>query len=80
MQTHTRSTFLAQSLSATVSGLLAVLTAVWPDWVEALTGLNPDGGSGYLEWVIAASFAAAAVLFGALARREWQKLSIARAM
>jgi hypothetical protein len=39
-------------------GLLAVfclvaliVTAVWPDWIEEVTGLEPDNGSGTMEWL-----------------------------
>ncbi len=37
--------YLLGALSAAVT----VLTVVWPDWIETLTGSSPDLGSGALE-------------------------------
>jgi hypothetical protein len=31
---------------------LAVLTIFWPDWIEALTGYDPDHHDGTVEWLI----------------------------
>jgi hypothetical protein len=33
-------------------GGLAVLTIFWPDWIEALTGYDPDQHDGTVEWLI----------------------------
>jgi hypothetical protein len=33
-------------------GGLAVLTIFWPDWIEALTGYDPDQHDGSVEWLI----------------------------
>jgi hypothetical protein len=33
-------------------GGLAVLTIFWPDWIEALTGYDPDQHNGTVEWLI----------------------------
>jgi len=37
---------------AVVSGILAVLTLVVHDWIEAVFGVDPDGGSGLVEAAI----------------------------
>jgi hypothetical protein len=31
---------------------LAVLSIFWPDWIEALTGYDPDQHDGTVEWLI----------------------------
>ena len=33
-------------------GVLAVLAIFWPDWIEALTGFDPDQHDGTVEWLI----------------------------
>ncbi len=51
----------------------AVLTAVWPDWIEALTGFDPDHGGGAFEWILAVGCGLSALVLGAIARREWRR-------
>jgi hypothetical protein len=59
---------------AVSSAALCILTLVTPEWIEALTGLEPDSGSGALEWVIAGIFLVAAVVSAVLARRDYRRL------
>jgi hypothetical protein len=33
-------------------GGLALLTLFWPDWIERLTGYDPDQHEGSVEWLI----------------------------
>jgi hypothetical protein len=60
---------------AVISAVLCVLTLVFPDWIEELTGLEPDAGSGALEWIIAGIFLAAAIVSATLARRDYRRLA-----
>lgn len=53
--------------------LLAVLTWFVPDWIERIFDASPDGGSGEAEWGIVFIFAAAALMAGWAARREWRR-------
>ena len=60
---------------AVISAALCVLTLVFPEWIEELTGLEPDAGSGALEWIIAGVFLVAAVVSAVLARRDYRRLA-----
>jgi hypothetical protein len=58
-----------------LTGILCVATAIWPQWIEALTGADPDGGDGSAElWVarvvaLAALAALAGMITFAVVRR-----------
>jgi hypothetical protein len=68
--------YLQSGLSA-LTGLLAVMTVFWRDWIEALTGFDPDRHSGSLEWLIVAGLAVVSVSLGTAARRSWRQLATA---
>jgi len=55
---------------AVVSGFLLLLTLVTREWIEALFHVDPDGGSGSLEWLIVGGLVAMALTSGLLARAE----------
>lgn len=63
---------------AVSSGCLLALTLVTREWIELLFGVDPDGGSGAIEWLIVAALAAFTLLFSVLARREHRRLTSAR--
>jgi hypothetical protein len=63
-----------EALLGVVSLGLAILTAISSEWIEELTGLEPDAGSGTFEWTIVVAFALAAIAFGALALRHGRRL------
>jgi hypothetical protein len=63
---------------AVVSALLCVLTLVFPQWIEELTGFEPDAGSGALEWAVSGVFLVAAVVSAVLARRDYRRLAADR--
>ncbi len=62
-----------------VAAVLAVATAVWPRWVESVSGLSPDAGSGEAEWWLVALFAAPALGLLLLARRSFGRVAAAGA-
>ena len=64
---------------AGASLVLALLTLVWKDWIEIVFRVDPDGGSGALEWLIVGVLAGASLAFGALAGLEWRRLRAATA-
>jgi len=62
-----------ESVLATVSGALLVLTLFWKDWIEAIFGVDPDAGSGQLEWMIGGLLIALTVTFSAFACGGWRR-------
>lgn len=52
---------LSAALSAAVFSVAATVTAIWPDWIEAVGGKDLDQGDGALEWVFVAAFGLLAV-------------------
>lgn len=65
--------FWAELAIAIGLAALALFTLIRPDWIELLFGVDPDEGSGALEWGIVVLFAAIALLAGTFAGREWRR-------
>jgi hypothetical protein len=61
---------VAESALAFMAAVLAIVTAINAEWIEWLTGMDPDGGSGALEWGVVVILALGAVISGVLARRD----------
>jgi hypothetical protein len=64
------------ALAAVAFGLF-LLTLIWRDWIEAAFKVDPDGGSGAVEWVVVAVLLAAAVTFSMIARADWRRQVVA---
>jgi hypothetical protein len=56
---------------AIVTAALLVLTLITREWIEIVFGVDPDGGSGALEWAIVAGLAVLTFASTFAARREW---------
>ena len=63
---------VAVALSA---GILSILTIFWHDWIEVLTGWDPDQHNGTVEWAVVVGLLAVAVVMGLVARRHWRLLA-----
>jgi hypothetical protein len=46
---------------------------MWPDWIERVSGYDPDHHSGSLECAIVALCFTVTILTAVLARREWRR-------
>lgn len=68
-----RARFWLDAALASLCGLLAVLTLFWHDWIEAVTGFDPDHHNGSFEWAIVTCLCAACSLAGLAARAEWRR-------
>ena len=55
---------------ASLCGFLAILTIFSRDWIEALTGYDPDQHDGSVEWMIVAALALICVLLSLAALRS----------
>ena len=55
---------------AIVSAFLFALTLITREWIEIVFGVEPDAGSGALEWAITFAFLLAAGSLFVLARRD----------
>jgi hypothetical protein len=72
--------FWAESVMASFTAVLAVLTLAWRDWIEGVFGFAPDHHNGSFEWELIIVCAMVTVLFGALAAREWRKAPLRTAL
>jgi hypothetical protein len=68
-----RKRFWGDLAFATVAGVLAMITAVWTDWVEIVFRIDPDNSSGRLEWTVVVVLALVAVVSYAQAWREYHR-------
>jgi drug/metabolite transporter (DMT)-like permease len=59
---------------ALLAGLLGVVTIFWHDWIEALSGWDPDQHNGSAEWLVVACLLVVAVAVGTVVRRHWRLL------
>jgi hypothetical protein len=57
---------------AALFGGLAIVTAFWPTWIEAVLRIDPDGGDGSAEWLVVGLLGAAAIVAAVLARRDYR--------
>ncbi len=61
-------------VSAANIGLLA-FTLLWPEWIELVFHIDPDAGSGALEWSIVAVTSTVSLVCFILMRVEWRRLA-----
>ena len=73
----TRARFWVEIVFAVLAAVLAVTTLINAEWIEWLTGTDPDGGDSSLEWLIAGACALVALISAALARLEWRRAQVA---
>jgi hypothetical protein len=71
--------FWLKAVIGAVTGVLSVVTPIWPDWIEAISGWDPDQHDGSAEWMIVTALLIVTVSVLAMAAREWQQLKVAEA-
>jgi hypothetical protein len=73
MNRRPRRRFWLESAIFVLSFASLAATLVDPEWIEAVFGVEPDGGSGALEWGLTLALAAMALLTSSLAWLEWRR-------
>lgn len=73
MRAGVRARFWVEAVLAGLAAVLFVVTLISREWIEIVFGVDPDGGSGSLEWAIVGVLLVAALVLGALARAEWRR-------
>jgi hypothetical protein len=79
MRSKLGASFLIEAGIAALSGCLAIITLFSRDWIEALTGWDPDQHNGSVEWLIVVGLALACGVLAFAARAEWRRLNPAGA-
>jgi hypothetical protein len=77
MKRHLTPPFWIEIGLAGISACLAIVTLIWPDWIEIIFRIDPDMGNGSLERAIVGISLVLAVAFFVLAHREWRRAAVA---
>jgi hypothetical protein len=69
--------FWSESILASITAFLVVLTLAWHDWIEGIFGFDPDHHNGSFEWELVVVCCVITVVSSVLARREWRRAPMA---
>jgi hypothetical protein len=53
--------------------LLLALTVVSPEWIEAVSGIDPDHGNGSAEWLVVGVLGVTTMALAVAARAEYRR-------
>jgi hypothetical protein len=76
---HSRARLYLTGLLAALSAAATALLLAQPAWIEGTFGVDPDGGSGSTEALLAAGLVTLTVVLVAMTGREWVRLRRATA-
>ena len=79
MKKGLRPWFYPEAILGVVAGVLFVVTLFNRAWIETVFQVDPDQGSGTLEWLVVGGLLVAAIALGLAARYEWRRASSALA-
>jgi hypothetical protein len=78
MTHNLRTRFWFESALALVSLAALAITLISKSWIETVTGLDPDGGSGAAEWAVVVALTAVTISTVVLARVELKRAAASR--
>jgi hypothetical protein len=73
MRRNFRPLFWIEVGLAAIAGLLALITPVFPDWIEFVSGWDPDQHDGSVEWMIVVGLFVVTIAMVAAATIEWRR-------
>lgn len=77
MPSGLRHRFWLESVLCSVTGIVAIITLFWHDWIEAVFRVDPDSGNGSAEWLVVAVPLLLTVILAAGALRDWRRAQLA---
>jgi hypothetical protein len=72
-------TFWVEIILASFTGLLGLITPFFPDWIEAVSGWDPDQHDGSVERMIVVGLCVVSIAVFSLAAVEWRRTASAGA-
>ncbi|HTS61401.1 MAG TPA: hypothetical protein VMH28_05230 [Candidatus Acidoferrales bacterium] len=75
MKLDLKTRFWIETVIASITGFLFLLTLVWRDWIEKVFGWDPDHHNGSIEWLIVAVLLVVTLTFGRLAWSSRRRLA-----
>jgi ABC-type transport system involved in cytochrome c biogenesis permease subunit len=76
MVQHLRRRFWIEAGLGLITAGLVLVSAFSREWIEILFRVDPDQGSGSLEWAIVGVAIAMTLTFSILARLEWRRAKV----
>ena len=73
MRKNIRRRFWVDIALASITGVLAVITPVFPDWIELVSGWDPDRHGGSAEQLVVTGLCLVTMLTLVLAATEWRR-------
>jgi uncharacterized membrane protein len=73
MRRNFRRLFWVEVGLAAITGLLALITPIFPDWIELVSGWDPDQHDGSVERMIVVGLFVVTILMVAAAAIEWRR-------
>ena len=67
--------FYPETILGIIAGVMFVATLFNREWIEMVFRVDPDQGSGALEWFVVGGLAVVAIALGLAARYEWRRAS-----